>query len=38
MISLISASALIASESPVDPIYFGYGQADDGNNSLCYPY
>lgn len=37
-----SAAAFIASDSPVGPVYLGYGRADDGNDSLYlyigYPY
>ena len=29
-----SASAFLATDSPVGPVYFGYGHADDGNHSL----
>jgi NTE family protein len=37
-----SASAFIATDSPIGPVYLGYGAADDGNDSLYlfvgYPY
>lgn len=37
-----SAAAFIATDSPVGPLYLGYGHADDGNNSfylfIGYPY
>lgn len=40
--AVFSASAFVATDSPVGPLYLGYGQADDGNNSfylfLGYPY
>jgi NTE family protein len=29
-----SASAFIATDSPIGPVYFGYGRSDDGNDSL----
>jgi NTE family protein len=37
-----SASAFIATDSPIGPVYLGYGRASDGNGSLYlfvgYPY
>lgn len=37
-----SAAAFIATDSPIGPVYFGYGRSDDGNDSLFtfvgYPY
>lgn len=40
--TVTSASAFVATDSPVGPVYFGYGVADDGNDSfylyLGYPY
>lgn len=37
-----SAAAFIATDSPIGPVYFGYGRSDDGNDSLYtfvgYPY
>lgn len=39
---ITSASAFIASDSPIGPVYLGYGHASDGNGSfylyLGYPY
>ncbi|MNZ83642.1 hypothetical protein D3C78_1023750 [compost metagenome] len=33
---LRSAAIFIAADSPLGPVYFGYGQAEDGNSSFYF--
>ncbi|MBL4744143.1 MAG: hypothetical protein JKX87_05845, partial [Cycloclasticus sp.] len=39
---ITSGSVFVATDSPIGPLYLGYGAADDGNDSLYlflgYPY